>query len=129
MMKRFAGSNSEGLKSRTIQHPVVVIPNSTVVEIKDDGVVTLMDTAFRKRTLTVDNLVPASVEPDDTLYAQLLERGLNVTKIGDVKQVRNLRSAVTEGANVGLTLDEGLCLNANRSVISRLPTEVELLDG
>ncbi|MFV2065400.1 MAG: FAD-dependent oxidoreductase [Pirellulales bacterium] len=128
MMKRFAGSNGEGLKSRLIQHPVVVIPNSTVVEIKGDGDVTLMDTAFCKRTLNVDNVVLASVEPDDALYAQLLERGLNVTKIGDARQVRNLRAAVTEGANVGLALDEGLRLNANRSMISRLPTEVALLN-
>ena len=129
MFKRFAGANGEGLTSRSIQHPVTVIPNSTVAEISDDGHVTLIDTAFRKQTLAVDNVVLASVEPDDGFYNQLLEQGLNVTKIGDVRQVRNLRAAVTEGANVGLTLDEGLRLNANRSIISRLPTEVDLLDG
>ena len=128
MMKRFAGANGEGLKSRSIQHPVEVIPNSTVVEISEGGQVTLLDTAFRKRTLSVDNLVLASVEPNDVLYSQLLEHGLNVMKIGDVKQVRNLRAAVTEGANLGLTLDEGLRLNANHSMISQLPTEVELSD-
>ena len=38
----------------------------------------------------------------------------------------NLRAAVTEGANAGLTLDERLALNANQSLISRVPTEVEL---
>jgi NADPH-dependent glutamate synthase beta subunit-like oxidoreductase len=92
MMKRFAGANGEGLKSRSIQHPVEVIPNSTVVEISEGGQVTLLDTAFRKRTLSVDNLVLASVEPNDVLYSQLLEHGLNVMKIGDVKQVRNLRT-------------------------------------
>ena len=128
MMKRFAGANGEGLKSRSIQHPVEVIPNSTVVEISEGGQVTLLDTAFRKRTLSVDNLVLASVEPNDVLYSQLVEHGLNVMKIGDVKQVRNLRAAVTEGANLGLTLDEGLRLNANHSMISQLPTEVELSD-
>jgi len=47
-------------------------------------------------------------------------------RIGDARQVRNLRAAVIEGANVGLTLDEGPRMNANRSIVSRLPTEVHL---
>lgn len=66
------------------------------------------------------------VMPDDALYEQLQESGLNVAKIGEAKQVSNLRAAVTEGANVGLILDTGLRLNAKRSMISRLPTEVVL---
>ena len=45
-------------------------------------------------------------------------------KIGDSRQVRNLRSAVTEGANAGLTLDDGLRMNANQAMISKLPTEI-----
>jgi len=40
--------------------------------------------------------------------------------------VRNLRGAVTDGANIALTIDEGVLLNANREIISNLPTEVEL---
>ena len=126
MLKRFAGSNGEGLKSKTFDHPVSVIPGTTVVEIGPEGEVTLMDAAFRKSTLRVDNVVLANVEPDDGLYEPLLEAGLTAIKIGDASQVRNLRAAVTEGANAGLTLDEGLQLNANRAMISRLPTEVQL---
>jgi NADPH-dependent 2,4-dienoyl-CoA reductase/sulfur reductase-like enzyme len=128
MMKRFAGSNGEGLKGKTFDHPVTVIPNSTVVEIREDGEVTLMDNRFGKSTLAVDNVVLASVEPDESLYEELLEAGVTVMKIGDRKGVRNLRAAVTEGANAGLTLDEGLALNANRRTISRLPTEVREWD-
>jgi 2,4-dienoyl-CoA reductase-like NADH-dependent reductase (Old Yellow Enzyme family)/thioredoxin reductase len=128
MLKRFAGSNGEGLKGKTFEEPVTVIPSSTVVEIKPDGDLTLMDDRFRTSALQVDNVVLASMEPDDTLYEQLLEAGITAIKIGDGKQVRNLRAAVTEGAGAGLTLDEGLRLNANRALISRLPTEVEL-DG
>ena len=127
MMKRFAGSNGEGLKGHTIEHPVTVIPNSTVVEIAEDGTVTLMDTAFRKQQLVVDNVVLANVVPDAAIYHDLLEQGKTATLIGDARQVRNLRAAVTEGANVGLTLDEGLRLNANRNIISRLPTEVRTI--
>ena len=126
MLKRFAGSNGEGLKSKTFDQPVTVITSSTIVEIRPDGEVTLMDAAFRKSTLRVDNVVLANVEPDDGLYEPLLEAGVTAIKIGDVKQIRNLRAAVTEGANAGLTLDQGLRLNANRAMISRLPTEVQL---
>ncbi len=126
MMKRFAGSNGEGLKGKTFEHPVTVIANSTVVEIGENGQVTLMDNAFHKSTLAVENVVLASVASDDGLYQPLLEAGATVIKIGDARRVRNLRAAVTEGANAALTLDTGLRLNANRHAISRLPTEVTL---
>jgi hypothetical protein len=49
-----------------------------------------------------------------------------VTKIGDAKKVRNLRGAVTEGANIGLTMTEDLRINANNEIIAGLPTEIEL---
>jgi len=119
MLKRFAGGNGEGLKGKTFEQPVTVISNTTVVEIGAGGEVTLMDHRFEKSTLMVDNVVLANVEPEDGLFEELLEAGVNVTRIGDRKQVRNLRAAVTEGANAGLTLDEGLGLNANRRLISR----------
>jgi len=118
MLKRFAGGNGEGLRGKTFEHPVTVIPNTTVVEIGAGGEVTLMDHRFEKSTLVVDNVVLANVEPEDGLFEELLEAGANVTRIGDRKQVRNLRAAVTEGANAALTLDEGLGLNANRNWIS-----------
>jgi thioredoxin reductase len=127
MMKRFAGSNGEGLESKTIEHPVTLIPNSTVVEIANDGVVTLMDNQFQKQTLQVDNVVLASVLPDGSLHQQLIAQGSTATLIGDAARVRNLHAAVTDGANAGLTLDEGLTLNANRRAISLLPTEVQWL--
>ena len=126
MTKRFAGSNGEGLKSKTFENPVTIITNSTVVEIRPEGEVTLMDHRFQKSTLAVDNVVLASVEPDGALYAELLAAGVTAVQIGDARQVRNLRAAVTEGANAGLALDEGLRLNANRALISKLPTEVQL---
>jgi hypothetical protein len=128
MVKRFAGGNGEGLKGKPFEHPVTVIPSSTVTEINKDGEVVLMDNRFQKSTLSVHNVVLANVEPNDGLYEQLLEAGVLAIKIGDARQVRNLRAAVMEGANAGLTLDEDLRLNANRAMISRLPTEVRL-DG
>jgi len=126
MLKRFAGGNGEGLQSKTFAQPVTVIPNSTIVEIRPNGEVTLLDHQFRKSTLAVDNVVLASVEPDDGLYGELLAAGKTVIKIGDRERVRNLRAAVKEGANAGLTLDESLTLNANLKMISNLPTEVKV---
>lgn len=127
MTKRFAGGNGEGLKGKTFVQPVTVLADSTVVAIADSGEVTLMDGRFGRSTLRVDHVVLAAVEPNhglDELYDSLLEAGSVVSKVGDYRQVRNLLWAVKEGANVGLTLDEGLRLNANRKMISKLPTDV-----
>jgi 2,4-dienoyl-CoA reductase-like NADH-dependent reductase (Old Yellow Enzyme family)/thioredoxin reductase len=128
MVKRFAGGNAEALKGKTFKHPVTMIVNSTVLEIRTDGEVVLIDNRFQKSTLTVDHVVLASVEPNDTLYEELLDAGITVMRVGDGKRVRNLKAAVVEGANAGLTLDAGLKLNANRCMVSRLPTDVKL-DG
>jgi thioredoxin reductase len=119
LMKRFAGSNGEGLTGKTFATPVTVIPATTVVEIKDSGEVTLMDNAFRKSALQVDNVVLGSVEPEESLYGQLIEAGVVAVRIGDLKKVRNVLSAVKEGANAALTLDEGLTLNANRALVAQ----------
>lgn len=73
-------------------------------------------------------MVLAQAECNDDLYQQLLDAGMVVAKIGDAKKVRNLRGAVTDGANIGLTLDLDLMMNANNSPIANLPTEVKILD-
>jgi len=126
MKKRFAGGHGEGLRGRTIAHPVKVIPATTVTGISPDGVVTLLDHRFCKSSLQVEHLVLAAVEPAAGPYDELLAAGTRVVKIGDHRRVRNLRSAVTEGADAGLTLDQGWTLNANLALISRHPSEIEL---
>jgi 2,4-dienoyl-CoA reductase-like NADH-dependent reductase (Old Yellow Enzyme family)/thioredoxin reductase len=126
MSKSFAGSKVEGLKTKPFAHTVTVIPNTTVMEITPDGRVALMDKEFRKSTLQVDNIVLAAVEPASSPYEELCEAGIPAIRIGDHKQVRNLRAAVREGADAGLKLDQGYRLNANRTLVSLLPTEVDL---
>ena len=126
MLKRFAGGNGEGLKGKPFAHPVTVIPSTTVLEISPAGEVTLMNQRFETSRLTVDQVILADVEPASSPYLDLVELGVPVTRIGDLKQVRNLRAAVSEGANAGLTLDDGLRTNANGEMISLLPTEVDL---
>jgi NADPH-dependent glutamate synthase beta subunit-like oxidoreductase len=126
MMKRLAGGNGEALRLKRYKHAATIIANSSVLEIRKDGEVVIVDNEFKRRTLKVDTVVLANVEPNDGLYQKLLDAGLAVTTIGDAKAVRNLRSAVTEGANVGLTLDDGALLNANAALISSLPTGITL---
>ncbi|MFZ2642254.1 MAG: FAD-dependent oxidoreductase [Verrucomicrobiia bacterium] len=124
MLKRFKGGNGEGLKGKTCAQPVTIIRQSTVTEIKKSGEVVLMDNEFHCSSLKVDSVVLALVEKDARLYDSLLSAGLNVAKIGDAVLVRNVRGAVTDGANVALTLEKDSVLNANNALIANLPTEV-----
>jgi hypothetical protein len=126
MMKRFACGNGEGLKSKTYAHPVTVISNSSVQEIKKDGTVVIISNEFEKSTVKVDTVVLAKVEPNDSVYEGFLEAGLNAAKIGDAKKVRNVRGAVTDGANAALVIEEGAMLNANNGLISNLPSGIDL---
>lgn len=126
MIKRFICGNGEGLKSKTYAHPVTVIGSSSVLEIKKDGTVVIVNSTFERSTVKVDTVVLAKVEPNDDVYEGFLEAGLNVARIGDAKKVRNVRAAVTDGANAALVIEEGAMLNANSELISNLPTGVEL---
>jgi len=126
MMKRFACGNGEGLKSKTYKNAVTIIPNSSLLEIKKNGTVVIVDSTFARSQVKVDTIVLAKVVPDDGVYDNLLNAGLAVAKIGDSKNVRNVRGAVTDGANVALTIEEGVMLNANNELISNLPTGIAL---
>jgi 2,4-dienoyl-CoA reductase-like NADH-dependent reductase (Old Yellow Enzyme family)/thioredoxin reductase len=125
MVKRFAGGNGEGLSGKTFKHPVTILPSSAVLEIKDDGEVIVIDSKFRKTVVNVDNVVLATVAENDELYEQYRGAGLLVSKIGDARKVRNLRGAVTDGADRGLTLDRDLRYNANAELVACLPTGVD----
>ena len=126
LLKRLAGGNGEGLNDKPFAQPVTVIPSTTVLEISPAGEVALMNQRFETSRLTVDQVILADVEPASSPYLDLVEAGVPVTRIGDLKGVRNLRAAVSEGANAGLTLDDGLRMNANGEMISLHPTEVDL---
>ena len=94
--------------------------------LKKDGTVIVVSNTFERSEVKADTLVLAKVEPNDHIYDSLLEAGLAVVKIGDSKNVRNVRGAVTDGANVALAIEEGARLNANNELISNLPTGIEL---
>ncbi len=126
MLKRFACGNGEGLKSKTYTHPVMIIPNSSVLEIGTDGTVVILNNTFERSKIKTDTIVLAKVVPDEGIYEQLIEAGLVAVRIGDSKQVRNVRGAVTDGANVALAIEKGAALNANMELISNLPSGIEL---
>ena len=126
MLKRFACGNGEGLKSKTYKNAVRIVPSSSVLEIKKDGTVIVGSNTFERSEVKADTLVLAGVEPNDRIYDSLLEAGLTVVKIGDSKNVRNVRGAVTDGANVALAIEQGARLNANNELISNLPTGIDL---
>jgi electron transfer flavoprotein alpha/beta subunit len=46
--------------------------------------------------------------------------------MGDAKKVRNLRGAVTDGADRAFVLGEGLQTNTNAELIANLPTGIKL---
>jgi len=118
--------NGEGLKSKTYKYPVRIIPDSSILDIKKNGTVIIVSSTFERSEVKVDTVVLANVEPNDGVYEGLLKAGLTVVRIGDAKKVRNVRGAVTDGANVSLTIEEGVALNANNELISNLPTGIDL---
>jgi len=124
MKMRFAGGNGEGLEGVPIKIPVVVHTKMTVLEIKDGSVI-LMNDQLEKETLEVDTVVLAKVVPDDELFNSLKDSGLKIMNMGDSRKIRNVRGAMTDGAEAGIMLDEGIFMNANGTLSSALPTDVK----
>ncbi len=124
MQKRFDGGNGEGLKGRSFAQPVTIYSQSSIMEVTDRNSVILVNAQFERREIEADTIVLGDVEPQDELYELLLEAGVKVVKIGDAQKVRNLRSAITDGANVALSIEADAVLNANLRLVANLPSEV-----
>jgi hypothetical protein len=114
------------VKFKAFKHPVTIMTKTTVEEIRKNGEVVLVDSAFARKTVKVDNVILGNMVSDHSLYEQLLGAGILCQEVGDMHHIKNLRNAITEGANAGLIIDDQLCLNANKALISKLPTEVKL---
>jgi NADPH-dependent glutamate synthase beta subunit-like oxidoreductase len=126
MIKRFKGGNGEGLTTKKIAQPVTILTRSTVLEIRRNGEVVIQDSEFKKSVLKVDNVVLAKFAPDNALYEALRAQGTAVQQVGDAKAVRNLKAAVSEGANAALVVEQDLRLHANNAFISEIPDLVNL---
>ena len=124
MKMRFAGGNGQALEGNPIKIPVQIKLNTSLYEIKD-GEVTLINNRFEKETIKVDTVILGKTEPDSELYDSLIAAGLKVANIGDSKMVRNVRGAMTDGAEAALILDDDIFMNANNMLSCALPTDVK----
>jgi 2,4-dienoyl-CoA reductase-like NADH-dependent reductase (Old Yellow Enzyme family)/thioredoxin reductase len=128
---RFNGSNSPCLMEEDphpIKIPVRVILNTRIMEIRE-GKVLLMDKDFREETIQVDSVVIGHTESDTALFDELMEKGVKTAKIGDARVVKNVRNAMTDGAQAAIELDGDMFVNANGMLTYGLPQDVRELMG
>jgi 2,4-dienoyl-CoA reductase-like NADH-dependent reductase (Old Yellow Enzyme family)/thioredoxin reductase len=123
LRKRFAQGDAEVLHDRPYKHPVTVITNSTVHEIRA-GEVVLQDKAFGRTTLEVDDVVTCHVRSETALFTALRAAGVHVINVGDSVRPRNLYWAVKEGSGFGLAVDQHLLFNPNHAILNELPIDV-----
>ena len=123
LRKRFAQGDAEVLHDRPYKHPVTIITNATVREIRD-GEVVLQDKDFTRTTVEVDDVVTCHVRSDSTLFTALRAAGAHVINVGDSLSPRNLYWAVKEGSGFGLAVDEHMLFNPNHAILNELPMDV-----
>lgn len=121
--KRFEQTDAEALESKPFKHPVTVIENSRVDEIRD-GEIDIIDNNFNRTTIPCDHVVSCWVQPNTEFLEKAREAGLPVVNAGDAVQPRNLHAAVEEGASIGLFADEYGFINPNRQLVDKLPMDV-----
>jgi len=121
--KRYAQGDAEVLESRPYKHPVTVLTETTVREIRE-GEVVLQDKDFNRTTIAVDSIVGCHTRPRLELFDELRAAGLHVVNVGDSVRPRNLYHAVKEGAGIGLAVDEHLLFNPNHAIVNDLPIDV-----
>jgi hypothetical protein len=123
LRKRFAQGDAEALTSRPFKHPVTVITNATVREVRE-GEVVIEDHDFGRTTLQVSDVVSCQTRPVVDLYAELRAAGVHVINVGDSVRPRNLYYAVKEGSGFGLAVDEHMLFNPNHAILNELPIDV-----
>lgn len=126
MKMRFAGGNGQALEGTPFKKPVTILTGSSILEIRD-GEAVVIDDKFNKTIIPCDDVILAKTTPDSVLFEQLLAAGLLVANIGDSKLVRNVRGAMTDGAQAGLLLDDGLFMNSNHTLCGNLPPDVQVM--
>jgi 2,4-dienoyl-CoA reductase-like NADH-dependent reductase (Old Yellow Enzyme family)/thioredoxin reductase len=123
LRKRFAQGDAEALTSRPFKHPVTVITNATVREVRE-GEVVIEDHEFGRTTLQVSDVVSCHTRPVVDLYGELQAAGVHVINVGDSVRPRNLYHAVKEGSAFGLAVDEHMLFNPNHAILNELPIDV-----
>jgi 2,4-dienoyl-CoA reductase-like NADH-dependent reductase (Old Yellow Enzyme family)/thioredoxin reductase len=123
LRKRFAQGDAEALTSRPFKHPVTVITNATVREVRA-GEVVIEDHEFGRTTLAVSDIVSCHTRPVIDLFGELQAAGVHVVNVGDSLRPRNLYHAVKEGSAFGLAVDEHMLFNPNHAILNELPIDV-----
>ncbi|QGP92613.1 NADH oxidase [Neomoorella glycerini] len=123
--KRFNQTDAEALTSKPYRYPVRVITNATLLEIRADAAI-IMDREFNRITLPADTVVLCQVKPNTELFNELLAAGLKVVNVGDAVKARNLKAAVSEGANFGLLIDGDTPFNTNGAIMDAIPLDVQV---
>jgi 2,4-dienoyl-CoA reductase-like NADH-dependent reductase (Old Yellow Enzyme family)/thioredoxin reductase len=121
--KRYAQGDAEVLESRPYKHPVTILTQTTVREIRE-GEVVLQDREFNRSTIAIDSIVGCHTRPRLELFEELRAAGIHVVNVGDSVRPRNLYYAVKEGAGIGLAVDEHLLFNPNHAIVNDLPIDV-----
>ena len=121
--KRFRQGDAEALSSKPYKHPVKIITNTTVLEVRQ-GEVVLQDRDFRTSVVAADDVVTCHTRSNSELFVRARAEGLNVINAGDSVRPRTLYHAVREGSLFGLNLDANLVVNANGYMIDEVPLEV-----
>jgi len=124
MLLRFAGGNGQALEGNPIKIPVQIKTSTTVAEIRD-GEAVLINDKFEKETIAVDTVIMGKTKPNTKLFDSLVAAGIKAANIGDSKLVRNVRGAMTDGAEAGLMIDDDIFMNANNVLSRGLPQDVK----
>ena len=131
LRKRFELGDAEALNSRPFKHRVKVETSSDIIEIKNGSIVlNQWAGSLTRKEIQADNVVCCFVEPDRSLYEELVKEGVPVMNVGDSVAPRNLSAAVREGALTGKNISDAVIMNPNNTVVDEVPTEImTLLQG
>ncbi len=121
--KRFKQTDAEALTSKPFKYPVIIYESTLIDEIRE-GEIVLIDKDFKRTTIPCDHVVTCWTKPNDAFYIEMKKAGLKVVNIGDAVKPRNLHAAVSEGASIGLTIDEHVFFNPNNAFIDGVPLDV-----
>ncbi len=122
--KRFNQTDAEALDSKPYKHPVTVMENSRILEIKEDGVV-VEDDNFENKFVECEDVVNCHVSSNNEFYKELKDAGITTFNVGDSSTPSNLSHAVREGAEFVLNLDESLVINPNGAIVNDIPLELK----
>ena len=121
--KRFKQTDAEALDSKPNAHPVEVLAQSTIVEIRNDSVV-VIDSGLIKKEVAYDTIVNCHTQSNTEFLEQLKAAGIHAVNVGDSKKVRGLHEAVKEGSDFGFLIDGNSVVNPNDAFVENIQLDI-----